>query len=159
MTAHEMSLGAQQCVRQGCSEVPASSWGRAGPCLGMFLCLPALCGAFIVMPGALYFEDLKWRAYSLGQQLTGGSCCFGSLLFWRKILNSFSFLFFFPFPFVVNLHPQFRPIKARSLVTRAAQYRQQRLPPRTALRDHCTNRDPPRRGDTQIQSPPRPRKI
>lgn len=85
----------------------------------------------------------------------------GSAAYSRAVLeeNVNSFFFSFFSPFVVNLHPQFRPIKARSLVTRAAQYRQQRLPPRTVLRDHCTNRDPPRQGDTQIQSPPRPRKI
>lgn len=41
----------------------------------------------------------------------------------------------------MNPHPQFCLIKHRTLVTRAAQYRQQYLPHRTALRDHCTNRD------------------
>lgn len=61
--------------------MPASSCGWASPFLGMFLCLvclAALCGAFMLMLGALYFEDLKLRAYSLGQQLRAG-------LFWRKM--------------------------------------------------------------------------
>lgn len=37
-----------------------------------------------------------------------------------------------------------------SLVTRAAQYRQQYLPPRTPLRDHCMKREPPRSGNVWI---------
>lgn len=113
-------------------------------CAG-FVCL--LCVAPSWSLGFFALKVGNGGACSLCQQLLQQGC---------EEENDLLLLFFF---FPVNLHPQFRPIKARSLVTRAAQYRQQHLPPRTALRDHCMNRDPPRRGDTQIPSPPRPRKT